>query len=510
MELKLKKEIFRIAELMFENTSEQSVDGDITLPDYCPDIKRILKCIVTPCVISEQCVGDRVTIDANALVQVVYVDDNNNIFCYDKTFPFSKNIETGKQIDNPVLEVRMKTAYANTRAVSQRRIDIHSSVAISVSITGKKEIEIMTDAENCGIQLLKNFNSASDFIGQTVKTFTLNEVMEISKSKTPVRQIIRQKAVPVITEVKVIANKLLLKGEVSVFVLYCADTKEGGYECFENSLPISQIIELDGINENTDYSVRTSISSVNILPKSNSTGEKKLFDVTVNVCAVVKADKKVDFPLPCDCYSTLYNVNSEKKLITFDKIFNKSDDLIMVKKTEDFSNTSIGEIINVWCDDVVTTYSCTGDELKIIGSTNVSILGKDSEGQPFYAERTITFEKNKNPEGGCKDIICMADGVVSAIGFVLVDTNKIDLRVEIRLNTTVSKRSTSEIITDISCDKELKEKKCSALTVYFTEAGEVLWNIARKYNTTVDAIISENDIKNDNFSEKCMLLIPRV
>lgn len=510
MELKLKKEIFRISELMFENTSEQSVDGDITLPDYCPDIKRILKCIVTPCVISEQCVGDRVTIDANAFVQVIYVGDDNNIFCYDKTFPISKNIETGKQIDNPILEVRMKTAYANTRAVSQRRIDIHASVAISVSVTSKKEIDLVTDAENCGIQLLKNFDSASDFIGQTVKNFTLNEVMEISKSKSPVRQIIRQKAVPIISEVKVIANKLLLKGEVSVSVLYCADTKEGGYECFENSLPISQIIELDGIDENSDYSVRTSVSSISVLSKSNSSGEKKLFDVTVNVCAVIKADKKVDTLLPCDCYSTLYNVSSEKKLVTFDKIFSKVDDLIMVRKTEEFSNTSISEIINVWCDDIVTTYTCVGDELKIIGSTNVSILGKDDSGQPFYAERTITFEKNKNIEGGCEEVVCLSDGVVSAVGFVLADMNKIDLRVEVRLNTTVFKRNTAEIITDILCDKILKDKKCSALTVYFTDDSELLWNIARKYNTTIDAIVSENDIKGDSISEKCMLLIPRV
>ncbi len=510
MELKLKKDIFRISELMFENTSEQSVDGDITLPDYCPDIKRILKCMVTPCLISEQCVGDRVTIDANALVQVVYVDDNNNIFCYDKTFPFSKSIETGKQIDNPVLEVKMKTAYANTRAVSQRRIDIHASVAISVSVNCKKEIEVVTDAENCGIQLLKNFNSASDFIGQTVKTFTLSEVMEISKTKPPVRQIIRQKAVPVINEIKVIANKLLLKGDVSVNVLYCADTKEGGYECYENSLPISQIIELDGIGENSDFSVRTSVSSLSIMPKSNSSGEKKLFDVSINVCAVIKADKKVEVSLPSDCYSTLYNVNTSKKLVTFDKIYDKHDDLIMIKKAEEFSNTSISEIINVWCDDVVTTYSCANGELKIIGSTNVSILGKDDSGQPFYSERTVTFEKIKNIEGNCKEFICAADGVVSAVGFILADTNKIDLRVEVKLNTTVYKRNTAEIITDISCDEKPKEKKYSALTVYFTDEDEYLWNIARKYNTTVDAIISENDIKDDCLTGRCMLLIPRV
>ncbi len=510
MELKLKKEIFKISELLFENTSEQTVDGDITLPDYCPDIKRILKCMVTPCVISEQCVGDRVTIDANAFVQVLYVDDNNNVFCYDKTFPFSKTMELGKQIDNPSLEVRMKTAYANTRAVSQRRIDIHASVAINVSITGKKEVEAVCDAENCGIQLLKNFNNVSDYIGQVTKTFTLNEVMEIGKSKPPVRQIIRQKVTPLMSEIKVINNKLLLKGELCVTVLYCADTNEGTYETFENSLPVSQIIEFEGIDENSDYSVRLSVASLTVIPKSNSAGEKKLFDVTACLNAVIKADKKVDVSLPSDCYSTQFNVKSDKKLVTFEKICDRFDDLIMIKKNEEFSNTAIGEIINIWCDDVVTTYTCVGNELKIIGTTNVSILGKDTDGQPFYAERAVTFEKVKNIDGNGKDFICSSDGIVSAVGFVLSGSNRIDLRIEIKLNVTLCRRNTGEILTDISCEGVPKEKKCSALTIYFTEDGEVLWNIARKFNTTVDAIKNENDIKENLPLNKCMLLIPRV
>lgn len=511
MELSVKKEMLHICELMFENTSEQAVDGDITLPDYCPDIKRILKCLVTPCVISEQCVGDRVTIDANAFVQVVYVDDSNNIFCYDKTFPFSKTIELGKQIDNPTAEIRMKTAYANTRAVSQRRIDIHASVAISVSIFGKKEAEVVTDAENCGVQLLKDFDNSSDYIGHAIKSFTLNEVMEIGKSKPPVRQIIRQKTVPYLSEVKVIANKLLLKGDLTVSILYCADNTDGGYEVFENSLPISQIVEFEGIDEDSDYSVKINVSSISIIPKTNSNGEKSLFDVTVSMTAVIKADKKSEISLPSDCYSTEYNLKSEKKLLSFEKICDKYEELVMIKKNEEFSNTSISEIINIWCDDVVTTYTCTGDELKIIGSTVVSILGKDDANQPFYAERTLTFEKVKNIDGGCRDLICSADATVSSVGFVLTDSSKIDLRVEVRLNCTLSRRNTAEILTDISCDKESKkEKKASALTIYFSDKGENVWNIARKYNTTVDAIKIENDIKENLIAEKCMLLIPGV
>lgn len=511
MEIKLKKELLSTRELMFENTSEQTVDGDITLPDYCPDIKRILKCMVTPSMNSAQCVGDRITIDGHAFVQVIYVDDSNNIFCYDKTFPFLKTIELGKQIENPVAVVKLKTAYANTRAVSQRRIDIHASVGMCVRITEKRETEIISDAENCGIELLKNFNSASNYVGQTVKSFFLNEVMELGKTKMPVRQIIRQNAIPVISEIKVISNKLLLKGEVAISVLYCKDSDDGGYETYENAMPLSQIVELDGIDETADYCARINLTSLNITTKADSSGEKRLFDVSVALSAVINADKKVDISFPTDCYSTIYNVKCEKKILNFENLLETTDDLLLIKKSEEFLNISIKEIIGVWSDDVVCTYTCIGDELKIIGSTMVSVLGIDNDGQPFYTERNVSFEKIKNIDAGCKNLICNADAIVSAIGFVLTDSNKIDLRVEIRLITTISRKSSGEILTDIQCDtSQVKEKKCSVLTVYFPDDGESLWNIAQKFGTTVDAIKTENNISGDIIMTKCMLLIPGV
>ena len=33
---------------LFEGTAEQAVDCDITLPDYFPDVVRVLKCTLTP------------------------------------------------------------------------------------------------------------------------------------------------------------------------------------------------------------------------------------------------------------------------------------------------------------------------------------------------------------------------------------------------------------------------------------------------------------------------------
>ena len=74
-------------------TAEQPIDADITLPDYCPDIRRVLKCLVTPRITAVQTAGDRATADGSAGVCVIYTDEQGNVCCFEQTYPFSKYAE---------------------------------------------------------------------------------------------------------------------------------------------------------------------------------------------------------------------------------------------------------------------------------------------------------------------------------------------------------------------------------------------------------------------------------
>lgn len=65
-----------VNELIYEGSVEQSVDSDLTLPDYCPDILRILKCTVTPRVTGSQVSGERITVDGTVLVRLIYVGED--------------------------------------------------------------------------------------------------------------------------------------------------------------------------------------------------------------------------------------------------------------------------------------------------------------------------------------------------------------------------------------------------------------------------------------------------
>lgn len=44
MEYKLKKDRIAVCEIAFDSFTELPVESDLLLPDYCPDIVKVLKC----------------------------------------------------------------------------------------------------------------------------------------------------------------------------------------------------------------------------------------------------------------------------------------------------------------------------------------------------------------------------------------------------------------------------------------------------------------------------------
>ena len=64
MEYQLTKEVCKTSEVILEGTKEVPVDLDLTLPDYCPDIEKLLKCRLSPSVTSKSISGSHAAVSA--------------------------------------------------------------------------------------------------------------------------------------------------------------------------------------------------------------------------------------------------------------------------------------------------------------------------------------------------------------------------------------------------------------------------------------------------------------
>ena len=98
---------------------------------------------------------------------------------------------------------------------------------------------------------------------------------------------------------------------------------------------------------------------------------------------------------------------------------------------------------------------------------------------------------------------------VSALDYVMGSEGRLDVRLELSITASVFELVEKKVITDLTLMEEHpKAVQAAALTIYYCDAGEDVWDIAVRYNTTVQAIMGENQLTEETVPEKCMLLIP--
>ncbi|MBQ7580689.1 MAG: DUF3794 domain-containing protein [Clostridia bacterium] len=511
MEINVNSKILRINDKVYESSFDEAVECDVTLPDYCPDIKKILKCSVSPRLVSSRCTGDRVNVEANAAVRVIYCGDDNKVFCYEKTVPISKTVDLGEQLENPCVKVRLHAAYANVRALSARKLEVRGSIGFDVAVTAGREENFVCDAENGGIQLLKNCSVAQSFVGETVKNFNLTETVELGDDRAPVLQVLRASSEVFDTEIKAVNNKALLKGVLKINILYVPDDSERRPQIFVHSMPISQIVDLDGASDKTENYYTVSTNGVEVGVKTNALGERRLIDVDAGVIATFRSSQKIEQNLPTDCFSTKYEVDVVTKPVRFENLIERICDKIAVRSTEKINGIKIDEIYDVWCDRVKATASYSKEGILLKGEAIVPILGMDESGVPFYVERNLDFEKTlpaKSEDSGSYEIRCDVNAV--EVGFVLGGEDTVELRLDATVCVDVFASDNLKLISSITLDSDSKKPSSSSFTVYFADAGETLWDIARSFNTTVDSIMQENDPSVVSFDGRRMLFVPIV
>lgn len=511
MNYKLLHQTAALNETVYDGSVEQSLDCDLTLPDYCPVIQRILKCRVTPQISAYQFVGDRLTVDGCAQIRLYYSDEGNKcVRCYEYSLPYSKSVDMNNINENACISVSADMQYVNCRAVSQRRVDIHGAFSIKIKITVLHSEEFIVGVEGGGMELQKKPMTISSISGEIRRQFSISEVLEVGASKPAVQQIIRSSATAILRDYKVITNKLLVKGELLVKTLYSADSTESALETMENSIPISQIIDMEGVDDTSTCDVRLSVLSFELQTKADSSGEIRLIEAAAKVSAGICAAKNISIDCITDAYSTQFEMQLQRKAFTFERLAETFRDTALCRKTVEIG--SVSSILDVWCDSISPSVLQEENAVVIRGNAVVSMFAISTDGSPMYVERTLDFEYKRELKISGEAVRCNPNVNIVGADYSLNGSQNLDVRLEISVDASVFVTESCSLISGVEVDENtLKNSSgAAALTIYFAESGERIWNIARSYNTTVSAIMEENELKEEVVREKCMLLIPCV
>ena len=85
----------------------------------------------------------------------------------------------------------------------------------------------------------------------------------------------------------------------------------------------------------------------------------------------------------------------------------------------------------------------------------------------------------------------------------------LDMKIDLAFKTSVIKEVNINIIDEIEETKP-KETRGFSIVIYYTKEGDTLWNIAKRFGSTVAEIVKINEIENsDVIMPGEQLFIPR-
>lgn len=511
MEYQLKKQICPVCETVSDFTGEQPVDLEISLPDYCPDIERILKCRLCPAVSSKSISGDRLEIEGNALITLYYLDSKKQaVRCCEHNSPFSCSFKLRPDLVDPVVVIRLRTDYLNCRAVSPRRADIHGAFTVSAVVYAKTEQEVCCGIEGSDIQQKTHNELYSKLCGSAQQIFSVTETLDIGQGKGLPEGIIRSDLTVRADSSKALTDKLMVNGEAVLRILYVTDVETGSTDTMTFNIPFTQVLDIQGVTADTTNELRLDVMSYDTSLKSEYDENSTLVTLDARICATVLASEEAEVTVVDDAYSTDYELELRSDQCRFTRLLSCSENSINIKEDVDLGSNGITRILDVWCESISSISSYENEALKIRGKLICSILALGSDSVPFYAERPLefSFEPDMPPAGGTVSTRLSIAPI--ATGFRITGDNTIELKAELRLCTTILDTRSCRVITSAqySEDKPRIKDTTAALTLYYADEGEALWDIAAAYCTSVEALRSENELTDDIIPQRRMLLIP--
>ena len=319
MEQKILKTSVYLNDTVFSDSVEAPIDVDFSLPDYCPDISKIFKCRALPRISSKGINGKTISIDGCVNINLLYSDRDGNLCSYEYQYPFSKSIEMAEENIGANLCCKSRIEYVNCRAVSGRKVDIHGAVGIYIKVFKRKNTEIISDFNDESIELRRGIAPATVPMGYAEKFLLIEEEIQIGQGQPPIKNLLRYDVNTCVRETKIIDNKAVVKGEMSISLLYCP---EGGNrpQCVKTCLPFSQVIDVDGITDSCSCETKSELSYLEIKPRMSVTGENKCFSLTAKILLTCEAYCGNDIAIVLDAFSRKYHTDIIRNKLTFEKI----------------------------------------------------------------------------------------------------------------------------------------------------------------------------------------------
>ena len=490
---------------VMDEKEDVAVSGECLLPDYCPDVAVVLKCMMTPYVQNRQWSGEKLLIDGIVCARVLYLDESRH--CpreVEFSMPLSCVMHSrGKGMSAPA-ELILTPKYVHCRAIGPRRLEARGTIEITAKAEEAYKAELPLAATGEGLHTRMRQVDVASPAEMAEKIVTISETMEFSDTLPPAEMLLGGECRAVVRECKVLAGKAIVKGQIYVHQLYAADMDQGDCRCLDFVLPFSQIMDVDGLQEGMSCRVTAQILSDTQRCAVGANGENTALDITVKLLVQIQAYQHESISVLEDAYHTAYPITPMREEMCFSASGGTRWEKSVLPMKEALPSGQLSHILDVWIEMKEKDAVCGNGVVTIKGRWCVCVLARDIDGQVVYYE----YPEEYCLEFGSDGNACSVDVLVAELHYRVID-DQLELQVEVCAAITPCQKTTCSVIQDLQLRTEEPYPTNTAnLVLYYAQAGEKVWDIGSCCHTSPESICAENGLESDVVTQSSVMLIP--
>lgn len=497
MDLEFRKNTLPYLRNVLSKTQTQEQTQEVRLPEGMPDIGNVVSCWAQVVIRGKEWRGDRLGANGGIMAWVLYVpEDEVTPQSVAAWMPFQMKWEIpatqhdGTMILNPFLRS------VDARSLSARKLMIRATFGICMEAVVPDEAQVyVPDELPEDVRLLKQTYPLCLPVEAGEKPYPVEACFSVPEGQPQPEKIIRSELKTRITEWKLMADKLVFRGIVTVYALYRCPA--GDLHTWQQEIPFSQYAELD---REYDDSCTVSIDCIVTNFELDISPEGQLcLKGSLSGQYMIYQERMVE--LVADACSPKREIIPQMTVLSVPAVLQQQEKQLRVEQTVE---ADASQVLDLAFFEESPQQLGEGDSLQIQIPGVFQLLYRDTDGSlqstNAYWEETVDVPSNEGVKA-----CTTANGI--GVPLAGIGSNGVSMQSDLNVQTRIISGSGIPMVAGLDLGEEKKQDPDRPTLILRRAGDDNLWQIAKQTGADMEDIRTANHLTGEPLPDQ-MLIIP--
>lgn len=516
--MEIMKKNIHMDRIRADAVTQITLEDDMNIPDNKPDVNSLSLEKGTVVIEEVKPGNDSVNVRGKLVYTVLYHtnEEGSSLVVLEGKIPFDEKINMQGVTFSDSVSVEGEVEDLTVGLINSRKLSIQSiltlhafveelyDVEIPIGIYGDNEVEY----RKMPLQPVQIAISKNDI-------YRVKEEVALPFGYPNIFQILWNNVSLGDMEFRVMDGKLVLQGEVHLFVLYEGEGEEHPIRSFETTIPFSGNLDCYGCKDGMIPDIRYRVGTQEITIRPDFDGEERNIGLDLAVDIMMRIYEEEETELVTDIYGVTKEVCAQTYEASLRRLLSKVTGKMKVSGRINVGKGKAPILQLLHSEGIVVMEQQQVVERGILvqGSLNVKVMYITGDDEMPYStvQEQIPYEYTLEVPGIAPEDMGRVQAKMEQLQVTMLDGEEMDVKAVLSFHTTVFQMLPMNLIQQVGVSDldRAKQGNLPGMIIYVVKHGDNLWNIGKKYYVPVEQLRAMNGLSSDELKPGQKLLIVR-